>query len=77
MTKKYTVSIPVKEEGELEKIRELESKLECLGITFDTGYDVKNKTRDWELDTLKGASTEKIFNILNNSGIKYTATAIK
>ena len=54
--KRATLRIKIKNKEHLNKIFNIEKLLHEAGIQFDTGYDLVNKIRDWELDwSLKGA----------------------
>lgn len=59
-----TLSIPIKSTKQLDHIFYAELELKKAGVVFDTGYTLKDKVRDWELDySLHGA---KIKNPISN-----------
>lgn len=43
-------------EQQMKHLHKAESELSKAGVSFDTGYDFKEKRRDWEFDwSLEGA----------------------
>ena len=53
---KATLKLPILSEKQLKYLQEARSELTKAGVTFDTGYDLKEGIFDWELDwSLEGA----------------------
>ena len=62
-----TLKISILSEEQLKHLQKAEKELLKAGVSFDTGYDLVNHVRDWELDwSLEGAiltnKKELIFN---------------
>ena len=59
------IEFPLLSKAELEKLFAFEKSLVAKGISFDTGYHITSRTRDWELDwSLKGATREQVIELL-------------
>ena len=63
MTKKEKpdgkLKIPIYNDAQLEHIQNAMLSLSKAGITFDSGYDMRTNTFEWELDwSLEGAELE-------------------
>lgn len=57
MEENPTLQIPVHSKEQRDHLFEAQKHLGEAGVTFDTGYDLMNDIRDWELDwSLKGAT---------------------
>ena len=74
------LKLPILSENQLKYLQEARSELTNAGITFNTGYDLKEGIFEWELDwSLKGAEltdeNELIFD--SEVGIKYIKNAEK
>ena len=53
---------------QMEHLFKAEKELSKAGVSFDTGYDMREAIRDWELDwSLEGA---KVFLKLTNKEVK-------
>ena len=51
------IEFPDLTEEQMKHLRKAERQLSKAGISFDTGYNFCDKTRDWEFDwSLKGAN---------------------
>lgn len=56
MTDNCTIEIKVKNNKHLKQLFRAEKEMRKAGITFDSGYDTRSKTREWHVDwSLKGA----------------------
>ena len=78
---KATLKLPILSEKQLKYLQEARSELTKAGVTFDTGYDLKEGIFDWELDwSLEGAElTDKKELIFDSEigTIKYIKNAEK
>ena len=71
--KHYHVTISLPAEEDKEKLVALEEELTALGVIFDTGWNLQDRTREWELDeTLEGPlSARKVLARLSGIGVRY------
>ncbi len=59
------IEFPHLSEVELEKLLAFEKRVAAKGISFDSGYLISSRTRDWELDwSLEGATREQVIELL-------------
>lgn len=67
-----TLKIPILSEEQLKHLQKAERELLKAGVSFDTGYDLVNHVRDWELDwSLEGAKlTDKKELVFDSQKIK-------
>lgn len=75
-----TLKIPITSDEQLKHLQKAQKELIKVGISFDTGYDLVNNIREWELDySLKGAKLleDKIlqFNIYTDKKVKQIMNA--
>ena len=75
-----TLKIPILSETQLKHVQKAMSELFKADVTFDTGYDLVNNIRDWELDwSLENAKLLENktlhFNVYTDKKIKYIMNA--
>lgn len=75
-----TLKIPILSEEQLKHLQKARSELTKAGITFDSGYDLRENILDWELDwSLENAELleNKIlqFNVYTDKKVKHIMNA--
>lgn len=67
-----TIKIPILSEEQLKHLQKARSELTNAGVTFDSGYDLKENIFDWELDwSLEGGKlTEEKDLVFDSKGMK-------
>ena len=77
---KTTLKIPILSEEQLKHLQKARSELTKAGVTFDSGYDLRENIFDWELDwSLENAELLENktlqFNVYTTKKVKYIMNA--